>query len=100
MALGLLGFSKSLEDKGKVKGAHASHFPGGRAGLWQLKPYFGFTVTTQASPPQPRLMPRGENRVSRRLVPVGEMSATLQPGPRKRSYHPRGLRFPVPGAQS
>lgn len=88
------------EEKGKVRGAHASTAPGGRAGPWQLKQHFGLTMTTRPSRPQPQLMPRGENRVSRQLVLVGEMSATLLPGPWKGSYHPQSLRFCVLGAQS
>lgn len=50
-------------------------------GPWQLKQHFEFTMTTRASRPQPLLVPGGENRVSRRLVLVGEMSATLLPEP-------------------
>lgn len=93
---GLLQFH--AEDKGKVRGAHAATPPGGRAGPWQLKQHFGLPMTTRASRPQPQLMPRGENTVSRRLVLVGEMSATLLPGPWKGRYRLQGLTLSAPGA--
>lgn len=56
--LGLPASHFHSEEKGKVRGAHASPSPGGTVGPWQLKQHFEFTMTTWASHPQPWLMPR------------------------------------------